>query len=180
LFFALWPDPEAQNALAHATQKAIAAAKGRPVRTENLHITLAFLGSVPEADLEKVEAIATDIAAETGRVTVEITLNSIEYWKKSQLLCATAQAAPRGALPVVANAWSKALKLRLVTAGFAPDLKPFQPHVTLARKVWHATHTRALQPVVWNFTGFALIESRTHADGAVYTVLRTFCPGIRS
>jgi len=31
-----------------------------------------------------------------------------------------------------------------------------------------------MQSVLWSFTGFALVESRTESNGSVYTVLQTF------
>jgi 2'-5' RNA ligase len=66
------------------------------------------------------------------------------------------------------------LKSWLVAAGFTPDLKPFRPHVTLARKVVLSIPTKHMTSVVWDFDDFALIESQTLRGGSVYRVLRTF------
>ena len=44
LFFAVWPDTKTLTALLDA-QNSISAMKARPVPTENLHITLVFIGS---------------------------------------------------------------------------------------------------------------------------------------
>ena len=66
------------------------------------------------------------------------------------------------------------LKNETAAAGFSPDLKPFRTHVTVARKVAHAPSTLAVQPVLWRFDAFALIESRTDPGGPVYSVIESY------
>lgn len=172
MFFALWPDPALQSALVAAAGNVVAATGGRPVLPASLHVTLAFLGAVSDADLGKVEAIAAEVASKAERTPVQLAFNAIEYWKKAQVLCATAPASTAGTS--LADALATTLKSHLVAAGFTPDLKPFRAHVTLVRKVPRGTHDRALQPVLWSFTDFTLIDSRTEPSGAVYTLLQTF------
>jgi 2'-5' RNA ligase len=172
LFFALWPNPALQSALVDAARNVISAAGGRPVLPQSLHVTLAFLGAVPDADLGKVAAIAAEVANKAERTPVQLAFNAIEYWKKPQVLCATAPAPAAGTS--LADALATTLKSRLVTAGFTPDLKPFRAHVTLVRKVPRGTYDRTLAPVLWSFTEFALVESLTEPGGAVYRVLKTF------
>jgi RNA 2',3'-cyclic 3'-phosphodiesterase len=161
----------------------VRAAQGHPVPPDSLHITLAFLGSVPEGEIGKVEAVATRVASEIEPAPVQVTLETIDYWKKAELLCATARAAAGADSPggsrLAAAALAEVLKSRLSAAGFSPDLKPFRPHVTLARKVAHGSHRLAMQSVIWTFTEFALVESRTDPQGAKYQVLRTF-PWVRA
>src|SRR5690606_10650260 len=53
VFYALWPDEETRASLARATRHAVRRCGGRPIRRENLHITLAFLGSVDETGLQR-------------------------------------------------------------------------------------------------------------------------------
>jgi RNA 2',3'-cyclic 3'-phosphodiesterase len=175
LFFALWPDRVLQNALASTAQNIVLASGGRAVPPENLHITLAFLGSVLEARIEEVVAIAADVANEVPREPLRITLDVIEYWKKPKLLCVTNKRAPEGAPGAVL---ADALKSRLTAAGFAPDLKPFRAHVTLARKAGRSAHAHSMSPMIWDLTDFALVASRTGPSGSVYTVLQTFQFGI--
>ena len=66
------------------------------------------------------------------------------------------------------------LKTHLGLAGFTPDLKPFRPHVSLARNVLRAARLTQMKPVEWVFTDFVLVESRTLPQGAAYTVLSRF------
>jgi len=81
---------------------------------------------------------------------------------------------PSTASARLADNLSTALKLQLTSAGFTPDLKPFRAHVTLARKVSHSIPTMEMDPVVWRFTEFALVDSRTGPGGSAYRVLTSF------
>ncbi len=155
----------------HATRKAARASGGRPVPAANLHVTLAFLGLVPERRLGKLAEIARGAAA-GGRL--ELTFDHLEYWRAAQLLCALPAAAPA---PIAAQA--RRLQDLLAASEFAPDLKPFRPHVTVVRKVSHPGRIEQIHAVVWSFTALALVESRTLATGALYSVVESYslCDG---
>jgi 2'-5' RNA ligase len=57
LFFALWPSDDQRAALVALTGPAIAPIAGKPVQSANLHVTLAFLGSVPGQGVEDQVAV---------------------------------------------------------------------------------------------------------------------------
>jgi 2'-5' RNA ligase len=163
LFFALWPDDETRERIAHAVRKAVRGSGGRPIPTENLHSTLAFLGSVPEERLTQVMALAEG----SGTGPFEITLDRVEHWAKPMVLCVGCAKAPPAATRLADE-----LRIRLGRAGFAPDLKPFRPHVTLARKVIKPHALGAIHPVTWQVSDLALVESDTTPDGSRYAVLK--------
>ena len=56
LFFALWPDDELRQTLKHHCKPLLRHSGGRPVALDNLHITLAFLGSVDSGQRQCVGA----------------------------------------------------------------------------------------------------------------------------
>jgi RNA 2',3'-cyclic 3'-phosphodiesterase len=189
VFFALWPASGLQQSLAETTQSVVLAAGGRPVPPENFHVTLAFLGSVPDARISEVAALGADVASQVTQPSLGVTLDTIEYWQKPKVVVATAGLPAADSAPL-ANVLAVALKSRLPEAGFAADLKTlwsvgrretreFHPHVTLARKIAHPIHSIGIQPVLWSFTDFALVDSRTEPKGSVYTVLQTFPLGAR-
>jgi RNA 2',3'-cyclic 3'-phosphodiesterase len=164
-----------REAMVCATREAVRAGGGRPVPAINLHVTLAFLGSVPERRLGRLAEIARAAAARPGggadspRGGLEFTFDHLEYWRQAQLLCALPAEAPA---PIAALA--RGLQDALAASGFDPDLEPFRPHVTVVRKVHRSPRTMDLQPVTWAFTDFVLVDSKTLAEGPVYTVLETF------
>lgn len=168
LFFALWPDETMRQTLAQATRKAARASGGRPVPADNLHVTLAFLGSVPERRLPELATIARAAALGAER-RLELAFDRLEYWRAAHLLCASP-----AETPAAVAALARRLQDRLAAGGFAPDLKPFRPHVTVARKVVRASDVERMHPVLWRFAELALIESRTLPAGALYSVVESY------
>jgi len=96
------------------------------------------------------------------------------HWARPQILCALGTEEPRDTDAASAPALAATLKNETAAAGFSPDLKPFRAHVTVARKVAHAPAALALQPVLWRFGTFALIESRTDPAGPIYSVIESY------
>jgi 2'-5' RNA ligase len=192
LFFALWPDEAMREALARATREAARASGGRPVPAANLHVTLAFLGSVPERRLPRLAAIARRAGEPTraegpapadGKTGLELVFEQLEYWRTAHLLCALPVRPPA---PVAALA--RRLQERLAEDGFAPDRNttqsagfniavPFRPHVTLARKALRPPRSMEMEAVTWSFLELALVESKTLPEGAAYRVLESFTVG---
>ena len=195
LFFALWPDDAQRAALAHATRKAVRSSGGRPVPEHSLHVTLAFLGSVPERRVAELHVIARRVAlgaAASGRPLL-VSFDRLVHWTKARILCAQGGEAPAEAAeeaqqaqeaeqtdaprPVDltgAAAVAESLKSEIIAAGFSPDLKPFRAHVTVARKVVHARPAQPLPPFLWSFDAFALVDSRTEPTGPVYSVIESY------
>jgi len=170
LFFALWPDAEARTAFTTVTARAVSRCGGRPVAEANLHVTLAFLGSVPVRRIPELQRIAREQAAAfASEALLALTFERLAHWSRQQILCALAAEAPPAAPALAA-----ALKDTTAAAGFVPDLKPFQAHVTIARKVLHAPAAPIARPVVWRFENFALVDSRTEPGGPVYSVIESY------
>lgn len=179
--------------MAQATEDAVRAGGGRPVPAENLHVTLAFLGSVPGRRLAQLAAIARQVAVVplscdealpvSGGRGLALVFEHLEYWRPAQVLCAVPARPPA---PVAALA--RRLQERLTEGAFVPDqktsesaginiAKPFRPHVTLARKALRPPHSMEMAAVTWSLTELVLVESKTHPEGAAYRVLESFNVG---
>ncbi len=165
LFFALWPDEATRKALARSTRALARHCGGRPVPPQNFHITLAFLGNVPDERLDAVR----DAAAGCRLEPLTLLLDRVGYFPAPQVLWLGPSQAPGQLAQFAAD-----LTAALTTAGQPPDARPFQPHLTIARKVLSASGLRQPRPVAWPVAGFALVESRTDAEGARYRVLAEF------
>ena len=165
LFFTLWPDESVRAQLAHWTRELHAVCGGRPTRPENLHVTLAFLGSVEEARLAEVER-AADTA---GLRACTLILDRPGYWKHNRIAWAGASVVP-GELDVLVAELRSALARSHI--GF--DSKGFVSHVTLLRDAREPKAMPALQQIPWDIDGFALVRSLTLPRGSRYEVLKSW------
>jgi 2'-5' RNA ligase len=185
LFFALWPSQAQRDALAQAVAPSLQSCGGRAVPTHNLHVTLAFLGSVPEGRVAELDRIASRVAAALppDASSWSVSFERLEHWARPEILVALGSeerdgvhfgADAREAQPASPPALALRLKDETAAAGFSPDLKPFRAHVTVARKVAPALAAHAIGAVQWRFDAFALVESRAHASGPLYSVIESY------
>lgn len=162
LFLALWPDEAVRRALVELQQR-LPPGTGRPVSADNLHLTLAFLGSTPAERQQCIEA-ALDSVTGSG---FDLRLVRLGYWRKPQALWIGAAATPPPLAALV-----RGLQDCLARCGGQADTRPFQAHLTLYRKVRKPPRLPALAPITWSVQSFALVESNTAAAGVQYRVLR--------
>ncbi|MBR6028676.1 MAG: RNA 2',3'-cyclic phosphodiesterase [Clostridia bacterium] len=120
LFVGLEPAPAFRDALAEAQRRLLeAGVAGRYLTTDNLHLTLAFVGMWPE-----------DITALLPPVeeSFPLTLSHLGVFREAAVLWAGVE--PSGALDRLAQR----VRQRLDEAEIPYDRKAFYPHITLARK----------------------------------------------
>lgn len=145
----------------HAAREAVRGNGGRPVPVENLHMTVAFLGSVAQSRVDEVRAAGRAVPV---RPAFEIVFDGVAFWPKPQVLVATSSQTAPEAAAIAARLWAG-----LVPLGLVPDPRPFRPHVTLARKVMNPAPELTLKPVRWPVSALTLVESVTAPNGARYT-----------
>jgi 2'-5' RNA ligase len=157
-FFALWPDDEVRGQL-DAVSKRLPDGCGRRVRTENLHITLVFLGHVDEAVLERISREVDGIHA----AGTELKLDASGWWKKPQVIWLGAGSVPEPLVHLVAR-----LNTVAGANGMRIDCRPYTPHLTLVRKAKRPLQQFSFPPIHWKIMDFCLVESVTHASGVEY------------
>ena len=167
LFFALWPEPGTLAASVERLRGLASGGEGRPQRPDQLHLTLEFLGDVPESRLAAV--LEAGAAASGNLAPFEVVLDRIEHWRRPQVLCLTAEVTPP---PLVALVES--LRAGLVARGFQTERRPFKAHLTLARKVRRPPGSAEVEPLVWPAHEFSLVESTTDPAGSRYQRLATW------
>lgn len=159
-----------RDELADVTRSLQASLRGRFVPRQNYHMTLAFLGDVPQAMLDDaqcaMECAATRVEYGRNIVLAADRLGSFGRAKNATLWMGFAK-------DPILMALAEDLRDRLDSCGFTLDGKSFLPHVTLAR---HACITEGSlpnlpfpEPTV--ATQITLFKSELTRDGAIYDPL---------
>ena len=161
LFFALWPSPAERQRLVDC-QRRLARFSGRQVVADNLHLTLAFPGSVDAATRNCLEQVATTIRV----APFHFTLDRFGYWKHPKVIWYGPSEAP-AELTELAGGLEEAMR----QCGLTPDPRPYRPHVTLLRKAHEMPEVNAPQ-MIWRADSFVLVLSESLPGGVRYSVLR--------
>ena len=163
LFFALWPPEDLQAKLAAWANKA--AGKGRAMRRENIHLTLAFLGATEPALLAVISERARAVRFEH----LQLRLDRVVYWKHNHIVWCGPDEDPPALTAMVAD-----LRAKLDAAAIRFDPKPFVSHLTLVRKSLGLAGAPRWKPLVWDVRDFALVRSVPVDGGVRYEVMERF------
>jgi 2'-5' RNA ligase len=159
VFFALWPDDATRSALSRATRDAVGASGGRPIAKSNLHLTVAFLGELTDAGLERARA-----APPISVGAFDLALDTLGLWPDTRLLWLASHAVPEPLDRLEELLWD-ALEAR----GFEREQRTFRPHMTLARRA--RAVDGAIAAVPWHVAELALVESFPDGRNVHYEVL---------
>ena len=171
LFFALWPTPEVQQRLYTVGRLALGRHSGRLVPAELVHLTLAFLGTLPP----ELSARATEVVDRNPWRSLELRFDRIGWFRRAHVLWAGCSEIPPALIEYVEQ-----LRRDLAVAGVEVDERPFQPHVTLVRKVRRPPARRDMEDVVCLFDRVHLVRSVTTETGSRYEIVRSWPePGIQ-
>lgn len=133
------------------------------MRTENLHITIAFLGQVEAVRFDDIVAAARSVQVQP----MSLLLDRPGHWKHNKIAWLGANDVPQELGAMVA-----ALRAALVKARVAFDPKPFVPHVTVVRNALPPREDwPTAPPVKWPVRGFSLISSERDESGPYYRVV---------
>jgi 2'-5' RNA ligase len=165
VFFALVPPPALQHALGELARDVARRAHGRPVPADNVHVTLAFIGSWPRAKL----SVLTDAAATVRSPSMRVTLDTLGGFRRAGVAW-IAPSAPSSELQQLAQGLAR----RLDDAGVTLEAREFHPHMTLARRCRGPYPHDAVGRYVWEIDAMTLMASDTRAEGARYAALARF------
>lgn len=148
----------------------------RPVPGQNLHVTLAFLGSLSEPDLGEVDAALVRLRA----APLTLSIAGLGAFGGDKPRNVHARLAPAPALDHLQARIAQAVR----TAGVPLEARRFVPHVTLGRlapgQVGAAELAKAMGEIgavtspPFTVGTFALYRSLLRPDGAVYDILAEY------
>jgi len=163
LFFALWPEEPARRELGRWAGSLHRLCTGRRMATENLHITLAFLGQVEAGQFDAIVAAARGVQARQFMLR----LDEPGYRTRNHIAWLGASKPPEELAAIAAE-----LRAALVAAAISFDPKPFVPHVTMVRNARPPREEwPTLNPVQWQGNGFSLISSERDESGPYYRIV---------
>ena len=149
----------------------------RWVRFEGVHITLKFIGEVPQEKLEQIRQALGELPS-FGPIKIRFAgLGFFPGARRPRVFWAGVEGDPKLA------ELAAAIEMKLAPLGIAPEKRAFQPHLTLAR-FESPQGTQALSAAVEalgapefgeeTFREFHLYQSVLKRSGAEYTRLVTY------
>lgn len=159
-FVALWPDEAARDCIARIADAQHARwPAARRMRTENLHLTLAFIGVQP-IDVVRVLQPHIDTLASPA---FDWTLDRLGVFRSARVLwLGGPECQPLQAL-------ADAVRAALEVQGVAYDRKPFVPHITLLRDLPRdGQPDMPIDPVLWPVRAPRLVVSTMTPAGVWY------------
>jgi 2'-5' RNA ligase len=163
LFFALWPDEAARQALEALSREVALVTQASPVPAAKIHLTLAFLGEVAADRLPE----ALGAARQTRGAPFTLALDRVGSFRRARVAWAGTAVAPAPLMEL-----QRALAAHLAARGFSLEAREFAPHVTLARKIARALPAAAMPPIAMRVGELALV--RSEAGTGRYTTLETW------
>ncbi|MDX1536278.1 RNA 2',3'-cyclic phosphodiesterase [Arsukibacterium sp.] len=170
LFFSLkFSETQQQQLLAYQQQALSLCPQAKAVASDNLHLTLFFLGEVDAQQQQRLVAAASQI----DRPAFVLTLDHLACFAKPEIL----YLAP-SQIPAPLTALQQQVAALCKAEGFNDIHDKYRPHVTLARhaKCPPALH-RPLAPLTLQINQYALYCSARQDDRLQYRPLHCFSLG---
>lgn len=163
LFYALWPSPRLAASLAGWAEQARLVSGGRAMRTETLHLTLAFLGPVDTALADELASATPERRLAPG----DVAMDRYGVFSRQRILWVGPADIPAGLQAAHDGLWQW-----LGGYGLAAPPQPFRPHVTLLRNIVN-THPpeETPAPLAWRYDRMVLVASESLTGGSRYRIV---------
>lgn len=161
-FFALQPDLTARMQIQQIIKRLPDNPPLQLQTTDNLHQTLVFLGQLSKTQLEQLLPRVQLLYCPP--ITMQFEL--ISWWSKPKVYCLTCRNAEEALYTLVDQ-----LEKMALAADIAIESRPYQPHITLARK---ATQTISvpIAPVRFTAKSLLLMKSVATDHGPQYIAVK--------
>ena len=161
LFFALTPKPEVSQQL-QQWQQTLSTCAGQPILPAKLHLTLLFLGEVPEVQTQAIREIAPGV---TGP-RFNLTLDTVGCFRKNRILWAGLSQPPAALLEL-----HQKIRQALRPLVLPLETEPYRPHVTLYRKASKQPPVTEGRKICWAVDDYRLLESTSGDAGGHYATV---------
>lgn len=140
---------------------------GTPVASRNLHITLVFLGEIPDDRLDSIR----EVAGYCNFTPFELHLDRIGRWQNGILYLAPSTIPP----PLLAL--QQSLQEGVRALGIPVETRRYSPHLTLSRGTPYIERLGRCPTFVWPVDNFRLFSSEsTEHGGQWYREMDVFLP----
>lgn len=171
VFFAIWPDTRARDALAALAHELAGETEGRATAASRLHLTLAFIGNVSSGQVMTLIALGRKVAQQA--VPFVLSLDRSGMFRDAGIAWAGASAIPQPLAGMVSG-----LREDLQLHSFAVDRRDYRAHVTLARCCRRMPASRGeMTPIDWRVHTVTLTASELTAQGPRYSTLAQWALG---
>ena len=161
-FFALWPDDGVRAELARRAAFAAKASGGRPTPSELLHLTLVFTGATSRERMPLLRELMDSI--ELPSFVLE--LDRRGWWRHNGVVWAGTREAPEPLLTL-----QQAIARGAERLGFSLDVRPYAPHLTLARDAGRSPPGATMPLLPWQVDAFVFAASHLSSAGPRYEIL---------
>jgi 2'-5' RNA ligase len=148
LFFGIWPDDAAIERLSAQAAVLAKALGGRAVPPEKIHLTLAFLGKVPD------ERVAEAMLVRARMAAFPLSVDFVGSFRGARVAWAGIEPAPE---PL--GTLYHLLAAELAERGFTLEDRRFVPHLTLVRKIERLQPRSPIEPIRWTARAVKLMRS---------------------
>ncbi len=167
LFFALWPDNDVREEISECL-KAYPSNSSRLVPGYNWHMTLHFIGNTTFGEKKCLDRQARKVSAKS----FELSLDRTGFFKKPKVFWLGCSRVPKALFDLQKN-----LGKAISHCEYQPEIRPYAPHVTVARKVTQPSEVSQMAAICWRVDRFVLIESVSESGSVRYQVLEEYLFG---
>ena len=137
----------------------------RRIPRGNLHLTLHFIGNVYFSDMACMREQASRVDADAFQLVID-RQGCFGKARVGWLGCSE--------IPAALVRLHQQLGMRLQSCAFQPEARPYNPHITIARKVGSIDSATEFDALVWPVREFALIEVQAIENGVQYRVVESW------
>ena len=163
VFFALWPDHNQRERLRDVINSVARSVEGKAVDRRDWHVTLVYIGELPEEQLPDLQERASQVRVEP----FHLSFDRLEFWARPRVACLIAPT-----VPVELQSLIDTLRGISLDFGVMPEDRTYRPHITVAKRARTFATERLAQRATTEWSSFELVESTSGPGDVTYRPLK--------